>query len=96
MRPGFNPWFGKIPWRREQLPTPVFLPREFHGQEPGGYSPWGHKESDMTKGVSDGTPLQYSCLENPMNRGAWGAIDHGVAKRRFKTEGICTPMADSC
>ena len=30
-RPGFNPWIGKIPWRREQLPTPVFWPGEFHG-----------------------------------------------------------------
>ena len=30
-RPGCNPWVGKIPWRREQLPTPVFFPGEFHG-----------------------------------------------------------------
>ena len=30
-RPGFNPWVGKMPWRRERLPTPVFWPREFHG-----------------------------------------------------------------
>ena len=29
---GFNPWLEKIPWRREWLPTPVFLPGEFHGQ----------------------------------------------------------------
>ena len=28
----FNPWVRKIPWKREQLPTPVFLPEEFHGQ----------------------------------------------------------------
>ena len=27
-RPGFDPWIGKIPWRRERLPTPVFWPRE--------------------------------------------------------------------
>ena len=31
---------------------------------------------------SNGTPLQYSCLENPMNRGAWWATVHGVAKSR--------------
>ena len=37
-------WVGKIPWRRERLPTPVFWSREFHGL----YSPWGHKESDTT------------------------------------------------
>ena len=41
-RPGFNLWVGKIPWRRERLPTPVFLPGEFH-------RPWGHKESDTTE-----------------------------------------------
>ena len=38
------------PWRREWLPTPVFLPGESHGQRSlAGYSPWGHKESDMTE-----------------------------------------------
>ena len=30
-RPGFDLWVGKIPWRRERLPTPVFWPGEFHG-----------------------------------------------------------------
>ena len=44
-RPGFDPWDGKIPWRRERLPTPVIWPGEFHGL----YSPWGRKESDMTQ-----------------------------------------------
>ena len=29
-RPGFDPWVGKIPWRRESLPTPIFWPGEFH------------------------------------------------------------------
>ena len=37
------PGLGRSP--REQLPTPVFWPGEFHGL----YSPWGHKESDMTE-----------------------------------------------
>ena len=32
-------------------------------------------------GEGNGTPLQYSCLENPMDRGAWWATVHGVAKR---------------
>ena len=31
-RHGFDPWVGKTPWRREWQPTPVFLPREYHGQ----------------------------------------------------------------
>ena len=47
-RPGFDTWVGKIPWRRERLPTPIFWPGEFHGL----YSPWGHKESDMTEQLS--------------------------------------------
>ena len=47
-RPGFDPWVGNIPWRRERLPTPVFWPGEFHGL----YSPWGRKESDTTEWLS--------------------------------------------
>ena len=45
-RPGFDPWIGKIPWRKEWQPTPVFSPGEFNGQRSlVGYSLWGHKES---------------------------------------------------
>ena len=40
----FNPWVGKISWRRESQPTPVFLPGKSHGQKSlVGYRPWGHK-----------------------------------------------------
>ena len=47
---GFDPWVGKIPWRRDRLPTPVFLPGESHGQKSlANYSPWGCKDSDMTE-----------------------------------------------
>ena len=35
-KPGFSPWVGKMPWRREGLPTPIFLPGEFHGIEVPG------------------------------------------------------------
>ena len=46
----FDPLVGKIPWRRAQQPTPVFLPGEFHGQRSlMGYSPSSHRESDMTE-----------------------------------------------
>ena len=49
-RPGFDPWVRKIPWRWEWLPTPVFLPREFHGQKRlVRHSPWDLKEWDVTK-----------------------------------------------
>ena len=51
--PMFDLWVGKIPWRREWQPTPVFFPGEFHGQRSlVGYSPWGHRESDMTERLS--------------------------------------------
>ena len=43
----FWSWVGKIPWRREWQPIPVFLPGEFHGQKSlVDYSTWGLKESD--------------------------------------------------
>ena len=48
--PGFDPWVGKIPWRRKWQPTPVLLPGKFHGlRSLVDYSPWGHKESDTTE-----------------------------------------------
>ena len=47
---GFDPWVGKMPRRREWLPTPSFLPGEFHGQRSlAGYSPQHHNELDMTE-----------------------------------------------
>ena len=45
MQETFDPWVGKIPWKREWLPTPVFRPGEFHGL----YSSWDRKESDATE-----------------------------------------------
>ena len=44
-RSGFDPWIGKIPWKREMLPIPVFWPGELN-------SPWGRKESDTTERLS--------------------------------------------
>ena len=52
-RCGFNPWVGKIPWRRKWQPTPVFLPEKSHGQRSlASYSPWDLKESDMNEQLS--------------------------------------------
>ena len=49
-RPRFDPWVGKIPWRRKWQPIPVFLLGKSHGRRSlAGYSPWGHKESDTTE-----------------------------------------------
>ena len=43
--------------------------------------------TSLSHGEGDGTPLQHSCLENPMDRGAWWAAVHGVTKSR-------TPLSD--
>ena len=77
-------------------PTPVLLPGKSHRQRSlVGCNPWGRKKSDMTKqlhfhfslscvGEGNGNPLQYSCLENPRDRGAWWAAVYGVAQSRTR------------
>ena len=48
--PSVSPWVRMIPLRRKWQFTPVLLPGEFHGQRSlTVYSPWDHKESDMTE-----------------------------------------------
>ena len=52
----FNSCVRKIPWRREWLPIPIFLPGEFHGQRSmAGYSPLSRKESDRTERLTFST-----------------------------------------
>ena len=47
---GFDPWVGKILWKRKWQPTQVFLPRKSQRQSSlAGYSPKGHKELNMTE-----------------------------------------------
>ena len=41
-------------------------------------------ELGRSPGEGNGSPLQYSCVENPMDRGAWRALVHGVAKGRTR------------
>ena len=79
-------------WRRQWQLTPVLLPGKSHGwRSVIGYSPWSCKESDITEqihfhfslsciGEGNGNPLQYSCLENPRNGGAWWAAVYGVTQ----------------
>ena len=52
-RSGFDPWVWKSHWRRKWQPTPVYLPRESHGQRNlAGYSPWGCKELELSEQLS--------------------------------------------
>ena len=53
MRHRFNPWVGKIPWKRACNPLQYSCLENLYGQRSlEGYSPWGHKESDMTEPLS--------------------------------------------
>ena len=62
-RPGLDSWVGKILWRRKWKPSPIFLPGESHGQRNlAGYSPWGHKEPDMTEQLTLHTHTHFSNL----------------------------------
>ena len=47
----------------------------FNAGDPGSIPGWGR-----SPGEGNGNPLQYSCLENPMDRGAWWAAVHGVTR----------------
>ena len=91
-RPQFDSWVGKFPWRRDRLPTPVFL--GFPGGSDGKESTCNARDLGLIPGFRrspggrHGNPLQYSCLEKiPMDRGAWWATVHGVAKSQ-------TPLSD--
>ena len=59
---GLIPGSGKTLWRAPWQPTPVLLPGESHGQRSlEGYSPGGHKESDMTEATAR-TNKQYQMV----------------------------------
>ena len=87
-------------WRRRWQPTPVPLPGKSHGRRSlVGCSPWDRKESDTTDrlhfhlslsciGEGNGNPLQYPCLENPRDGGAWWAAVYGVAQSRRRLKGF--------
>ena len=62
-RPRFDPWVGKILWRRKWQPTPVHLLGKSHGRRSiVGYSPWGHKELDTTEQLHSLTHSQETII----------------------------------
>ena len=83
--PGFDPWVGKIPWRREWQCTPVFWSGESHGQRSlAVYSLWVHKESDITEQLtlaelaecgSDLYNQIQQCLESETVSSRWERCD---------------------
>ena len=96
-RPRFNPWVGKIPWRRERQPTPVFLPGESHGQRsPVGYGSWSHKELDVTEATGHNTNTLYHHPRNPVQESCqrWGQDRHSLALRLLV--GSQAPLLPCC
>ena len=67
--------------------VPVWLALGFPGGSDGKKSAYNAGDPDLilgsgrSPGKGNGNPLQYSCLKNSMDRGAWQATAHGVAKR---------------
>ena len=83
-RPWFDSWVRKMLWRRDKLPTPVFL--GFPGGSIGKESACSAGDLGLipmlgrSPGGGHGNPLQYYRLENPMDRGARWATVQGVTK----------------
>ena len=97
----FNPWVGKIPWRRKWQPTPIFLPRECHGQRSlAGCSPWGCQELDTTEGTwracththththTQGTWCVYTHTRFPSSVGG-KLSSQGTERRAHALPGLC-------
>ena len=75
-----------FPWRRDRLPTSLFL--GFPGGSDGKESACNAGDLGSipglgrSPGIGHGNPLQYSCLESSMDRGAWWATVHWITKSR--------------
>ena len=83
--------------RRQWHPTPVLLPGKSHGRRSlvGCTTEQPHFHFSLSCfGEGNGNPFQYSCLENPMDGGAWQAAVHGVPKSRTRLSR--TRLSDIC
>ena len=67
-----------------QLYRYQFIYMGFPGGARGKESAYNAGDLGSIPGEGNGNPLQYSCLGNPMDRGAWWATVHGVAKSRTR------------
>ena len=95
-RPRFDPWVGKIFWRRKWK-TPVFLPGESHGQMSlMGYSPWNHEKSDTTEQLTQfylwNQKLYDVCCQPS---GSCDAAAAAAAKSLQSCLTLCNPI-DGC
>ena len=89
----FDLWVRKLPWRKDWLPTSVFLPGEFHGQKsPAGYNPWGckgagHNLSDRLTQTHTTRILKWLSFKTKTEEGAKRVQitteQHGLELHRF-------------
>ena len=92
----FDSWAGKICWRRDRLPTPVFL--GFPGDSPGKESACNVGDLGSIPGLGRspgggrGNPLQYSCLENPHGQRSLAGDGPWSHKESDMTEQLSTEM----
>ena len=88
-------WVGRIPWRGDRLCTPVFL--GFPCGSAGKGSAWNEGALSSIHGFGrflgegNGYSLQYSCLENSIDRGACQATVHGISKSQTQLSDLHTP-----
>ena len=95
-RPGLSPWVGKIPWRRDRLPTPVFL--GFPGGSAGKESACNAGDLGSIPGLGrspgegHGNPLQHSCLESLHGQRSLVGYSPWILKELDMTEQLCTAL----
>ena len=94
--------------RRQWHPTPVLLPGKSHGRRSlEGWSPWSRWGLGTTEwlhfyfsfsciGEGNGNPLQFSCLENPRDGGAWWAAIYGVAQSGTRLKRLSSSSSILC
>ena len=87
----FTPWVGKMPWRRTQQSSNSRLRNSMdrgawqatgHGSKSQGHNLAVKSQINALNGEGTGTPLQYSCLENPMDGGACRLQSMGLRRVR--------------
>ena len=83
----FDPWVGKIPWRWEWHPTPVSLPREFHGQRSLASTVYGVTKSSTWQ--SNWTCMQRRCVKMPY-------LLHSTVYVSIRKWHLCSHVIDWC
>ena len=89
----FNPWVGKMPWRRKRQPSPIFLPWKPRGQRSlVGYSSWGGNELDTTELHTHQNPWACDGAVTKGMFGLRGCGHHFILSNNFLTKSLHFPF----